>query len=465
MFATEDLSLPLPLESRLGSILPKLKPYQVPSVRRVVRALLGYQGAIDASDTGVGKTYVAVAVAYVLNRPLFAICPISVIPSWIRVGTHIGHPVEACNYEALRGGNRKELYLVNEKQHYCWNLPVATLLAFDECHRLCNPGTMACRMGLAAIRQRYSVLGLSATMADNPSQMIFTGMICRLFAKEQDFPRWAALHGALATRRGVVFLGGESGMQRIHRQIFPIHGTRIRIEDLGSAFPPTQIVAECCQLERDGQWNIQSLYQEMDEEIGHLLHRQKGDRSGSILTTLLRTWQKVELLKVPLLADRIQDGEAEGMSVAVFVNFNETLDALAHRLGTRCWIRGGQSKRERERNLQAFQHDEEHIVLCNLRTSQGYGLHGAPQRRRRLSLLSHSYSARDVIQALGRVHREGGAVSIQRLLFAAGTVEENMCRAVQAKSGRIYTLNDGDLATGALREVYRRFPQFRVTNN
>jgi len=46
-------------------------------------------------------------------------------------------------------------------------------------------------------------------------------------------------------------------------------------------------------------------------------------------------------------------------------------------------------------------------------------------------------------QALGRVWRAKGAKSIQRIFFAAGTIEEAVCKGVNEKIGRIDILNDG----------------------
>ena len=49
-------------------------------------------------------------------------------------------------------------------------------------------------------------------------------------------------------------------------------------------------------------------------------------------------------------------------------------------------------------------------------------------------------------QALGRVHRANAKTkSIQRIVFAAGTVEEQACEAVRAKLANMALLNDGDL--------------------
>jgi hypothetical protein len=50
---------------------------------------------------------------------------------------------------------------------------------------------------------------------------------------------------------------------------------------------------------------------------------------------------------------------------------------------------------------------------------------------------------------VGRIHRANAkSKSIQRIVFAAGTVEEQACEAVRAKLSNMALLNDGDLSDG-----------------
>lgn len=66
-----------------------------------------------------------------------------------------------------------------------------------------------------------------------------------------------------------------------------------------------------------------------------------------------------------------------------------------------------------------------------------------------MTLISPGFSAVQLKQALGRVHRANArSKSVQRVVFAAGTVEEQACEAVRAKLANIALLNDGDLAAG-----------------
>jgi hypothetical protein len=49
-------------------------------------------------------------------------------------------------------------------------------------------------------------------------------------------------------------------------------------------------------------------------------------------------------------------------------------------------------------------------------------------------------------QATGRIWRDSAkSKSLQKIVFVAGTVEEDVCRNVQSKLDNLDILNDGDL--------------------
>ena len=435
-------------ERRLAEVTSKLLSYQVPSVRRQVEALKVFGGALDASDTGTGKTFTNLATCIVLGLPAFVVCPKAVIPSWRRAAEHFGIKLAGiCNYELLRRGEQKAVTLVGEgkEQDFEWKLPKDTVLIFDEIHRCKDYKTWNCALGLSALRQGYKVLGLSATAADNPMQMKFSGLLTRQFEGEKKFFGWMLRNGVAKGRWGFEFTGGKAVLDRIHTSIFPEHGTRIKISDLGDQFPETQITAEAYECNGNTE-EIDRVYLEMERELDRLAEKESEDGELA-LTIRLRARQRTEILKVPAIAALAQDAVDEGMSVAVFVNFNDSADALAAKLKTRCFIRGGQTDAEREKCIADFQADREPVIVCNIKAGGvGVSLHGSPTSRMRLSIICVTDSAQDAKQALGRVWRAKGAKSIQKFFFAAGTVEENdILPNMQAKIANIDTLNDGDL--------------------
>ena len=66
-----------------------------------------------------------------------------------------------------------------------------------------------------------------------------------------------------------------------------------------------------------------------------------------------------------------------------------------------------------------------------------------------MSILSPTFSAIQLLQAMGRTHRHGALTKcFQLLAYVAGTIEERACHRVQGKLDNLSLLNDGDLNCG-----------------
>src|SRR5207248_1679744 len=80
-----------------------LLDHQVDHFHRCHQNLLAYPGYIDNSETGAGKTVVAMALAITLKLDLFVVCPMIVIPTWTDTAARYGVGiVEVINFESLR---------------------------------------------------------------------------------------------------------------------------------------------------------------------------------------------------------------------------------------------------------------------------------------------------------------------------------------------------------------------------
>ena len=80
-----------------------LLPYQIPHVESLIYSLNTYGRVLDASDTGTGKTYAAVAACMVLGLKPLIICPKSVLSSWRKALDHFGaHYYGLSNYESIQ---------------------------------------------------------------------------------------------------------------------------------------------------------------------------------------------------------------------------------------------------------------------------------------------------------------------------------------------------------------------------
>jgi SNF2 family DNA or RNA helicase len=263
----------------------------------------------------------------------------------------------------------------------------------------------------------------------------------------RDFWTWAEAHGCYRNQwDGWEWGGADDDIAAIHRQIFPAHGIRVRISDLGDAFPKTQIRTELIPVASPEK--INKAYTEVAKAIAEVHEKARTDSSGAEhLTAILRARQVSELQKIPALIELAKDAIAERRSVFIGVNFSDSIDAVRASLKdiTCAIIRGDQTADERQRNIDSFQADKSRVIIANLRAGGvGVSLHDLHGRFPRTALICPGWSPTDLKQALGRVWRAGGkSTSIQRILYAADTVEEKVAERIEERLRTLAILNDG----------------------
>lgn len=429
-----------------------LLPYQVASANRLIASLTRYKAALDASDVGTGKTYTALAVMKHLGlRPLI-VCPKAVIPSWRKAALHFGIEIDVVNYELVRLGKTPHGCWLVGKKVFQWDGQLQALV-FDEVHRCKSSTSQNGKLVIAAKKQAKFTLALSATAATNPTEMKALGYLLGLFSSPNEHWTWCQRNGCVPGHfGGLEFRGGSRVMQQLHGQIFPEHGTRIKVADLGDAFPETQIGVELLEL-NGATAKINAAYRVAEEAIREVEAKKQED-STNHLTQILRARQISELGKIAAIQDKIEDSVEQGMSVFVCLNFRESIISLRDALlsssgiGDVPVIWGQQSDAERQAAIEAFQADRARVILVQIASGGvGISLHDLNGTHPRLALISPTWSALDLRQALGRVHRAGGrSKSIQRILYAAGTIEEQVAAALESKLSRLDMLNDGDLS-------------------
>jgi superfamily II DNA or RNA helicase len=422
----------------------KLISYQIEHTKKLIASLLNNNSALDGSDTGTGKTYTALCLAKELELKPIIICPKSVIQSWKNACKYFEiDNYFVSNYEQYKNENTE--YLKKENDNFIWNIRENEILIYDEVHRAKNYKTINSEILWETKKQNCKIIALSATIADNPMQMYSLGYILGLFNSKSGFWSWAKSNGCCQAKYGWEFNGSKEILKTIHDRVYPWRGDRTSIATLGDLFPENLIIANTFEMNED-HTKIEKIYKEMERELSEL--RKKSEYDSSLaLTILLRARQQIELIKVPIFVEQAQDAIEEGRSVVVFVNFNETTMAIAEKLNTNCIVWGDNKLGERDKNIEDFQSDKSRIIICNIKAGGvGISLHDLNGNFPRLSLISPTWSAQDLLQALGRIHRAGGkSKSIQKIIFAANTVEESVCEIVKSKINNIHTLNDGDL--------------------
>jgi len=457
-----------PLTPKVVKNVAGLRTWQVASVGKLCAAIEKWGCAIDGSDVGVGKTFVACSVARELDMDILVVCPKAVKESWRRVIKNhfdMNHKlVGIINYESLiRGRTDSEIasFIRNKKTHineFIWKIPKSTLIIWDESQKLKGSKTKNSSTCLEALKQGYKMLFCSATNATNPLELRTVGMAIKLFNNNQQYYKWLYSHGVEKGRFGLEFRGNKNVLSKLHKDIFVDRGVRLSRDSIPN-FPESQIIAECYDMEEESRKKINAVYEEMEKELAKLQKKIKKESkdNSSKLTEILRARQKVEILKAPLFIEMIEDGIESGMSVVVFLNFTQTIDAISSRLNTKCIVNGEVKDKDRQDNIDNFQSDKERVILVNIAAGgAGLSLHDLNGKYPRLALISPSYSAIQMRQATGRVWRDSSkSKSIQKIVFVSNTVEEAVCESVNKKLSNLDLLNDGDMNTYANKEIIR----------
>jgi superfamily II DNA or RNA helicase len=429
--------------------------WQKPQASHLVKTLQSRKIALDASDTGTGKTFIACDVVKTLELQPLVICPKSVFTAWKKTLELFGvEPLAILNIEKLKTGKTQWLDKKNRGKlmtDWSWRLPSNTIIVWDEIHQA---GGLKSQNGkLLALLKAYPipVLGLSATVADSPLRLKALGYLMG-FHKYADFDKWCRTLGCYTSPFGynqLEFPKGRSRLvplKRLHSQIFPTFGGRLRIDDL-KEFPECTLQADSYDMSECKA--IQDVYDELEDSLHDL------DNDDPPIVKLLRARENVELLKTPLFAEQTAELVEEGKSVVIFFSYRGPAESLVERLTKKLgkvpgFIYGGQTVAERDEVIRSFQADENPALVVMIQAGGvGISLHDLHGNRPRVSLINPPYSVVHLKQALGRIWRAGAKTkAIQRVVFAAGTVEEKACEAVRRKLGNLNMLNDGELVAG-----------------
>ena len=419
--------------------------------------------ACDQSETGTGKTYVAAWIAKNLNSPVVIVCPKVVIPAWTKVLSHFGIKAHCLiNYEKLIRGNTEHLSFKDGKDNsasdYTINFPKNSLVILDEVHK-CKSSTSKNSDFLIKLKMDgYKSLLLSATAATNPLEMKAFGFATTLH-NLTSYRQFITDSGAYVGRYGGFQIDLQSqktveAMSNIHDKLFNLYkvSSRMTRKMFDKIFPDNHVMAECFDMGTNTD-KINRVYLQMESELA-ALEESSVNYSQHHFAIMTKARRMAELLKVPTMVEMIEDWYDEGISPVVFVNFTDTVEAIEKQLtknrkfdGKIARIVGGQSDKVRQKDIELFQSDVKRIMIANLAAGNaGVSLHDLNGNFARGAIISPSYSAINLLQALGRIHRaEGKTKCIQKVMFAAGTIEEDACKRVQSKLNNLECLNDGDL--------------------
>jgi len=445
-----------------------LTPWQEEASDHLTSVLKAQMCAIDLSDTGVGKTYTAAGTLLKLGSPEFlVVCPKAVIPSWQRVLEEYKlQPLGVLNPEALKTGKRKfatrttirsgftraDGKKVKPTYRWGWQMPKGSFVIFDEAHRFSGEKTHACKLMAATRAYSLKTLCLSATIATSPMKMRALGYLLGLHGFN-NFYDWCLQNGCYRNMAwgGISFLAPPQCnpfLENLHAQILPQSGVRLRVSTI-PGFPKNEVSVEAYDLGSSATKEINDVYTEMLVKI-------EEDKELNPLVRLLRLRQAVEKAKLEFFYSTCVDLNAEHKAVVIFLSFRESVWFLMGRLDAAGYnpavIVGQQSPSDRQQSIDDFQANRKHIVIATSGSGgAGISLHDLTGLWPRVSLINPQYSAVELKQTLGRIHRQGAmSPAVQKIIFAAKTVEEQACKAVQRKLNNLALLQDGDLVAGIL---------------
>ena len=420
-------------------------PKQQENVDRLVeRFRQGSLIGLDVSKTGTGKTIVALEVLRALGWKALVICPKGARTNWRRMAEEQGVSdsiLEVVNPERVRCKNTKWW---NGKQ---WNMPANTMIIWDEVHKHCSGvNTQTGKVLVMTKAWKVPVLALSATVADSPLKMRAIGYLLGLHKYyKSSFYDWCRRNGCYSSpwHSGMDFPKGKAGlthMQAVHDQIKD-STVCLTTNDIPE-FPEGILEVNLYDLENSDIDEATKIWKDMDLKLK--------SNEDIPLVEQLRVRQRLEQFKVPIMEELTADLLQEGNSVVVFVCFRDTLHKLKDQLQLYSWmgpvsvIHGDQSDKERNANIDAFQANTAHVCIAMIQAGGvSINLHDVKKERPRVSLISPSWSAVEVVQALGRILRAEGTKALQIFVLLAGTVEETVYRAIKRKLSNISALNVG----------------------
>lgn len=342
--------------------------------------------------------------------------------------------------------------LTREIRGYQWKLPKKTMFVFDEVHKCKSEDSQNMRLLVAA--KPYVTFGLTATPGITPRDFKALGYVLGLH-RLYDFDVWTEGHGCRRvytqgkTRKfiGWDYAKKSGGIETLNKELFPLRAARMRISEI-PGFPETSITAEAFSASEAPK------LREAYAACVKACRDQVGKNKMIQVTAILRYRMFAEKMKVPLFISLIEEAIEGGYSVAVFVNFKETLALLKKKFPEAPLVYGKQKGADREAGRQAFEDNQVNKIFLNMEAGgDSLDLHDIHGGHPRMAFIAPTYNPYTLKQVFGRVHRDGALTkSIQRIVYMADTQEEKVCEDVREKLQAFSTINGDEVSAKDLIE-------------
>lgn len=443
--------------------ISKITPFdwQKPLIAKQSDVLKKNRVFLCAANTGSGKTVMALQTVKDLGIPSLIVCPKIAVSQWLSTARRMDVPenliLGVVNPENLITSKKNRFYRHDEGWLVGHDTP--SMLVWDEVHRSCSGVDSKSALALARwcskrMPEGNKVLAMSATPFETPLKLRALGYLMGFHRfVERDFYDWCRRHACSMVpvgrypriRNVFAFTKNKSRAEEIMRIIRRDMGERFLSvgPDEIPGFP--EEVKEVClvDLAKKDHDALVRAYEEMPDRI----------RGGSEddMVQVLRLRQQAEFCKAEAMAEMAKDLVEDGSSVFVMVNFTDArkrIEAYLEKEGVQyASIYGGQKESDRQAGIDAFQENRIHVIIgMAAACSVALSLHDERHERPRVSLISPGYSASEFSQGLGRIRRVGGTTAVQKIIIAAGSVEERVGRTIERKMNNLSALTDSDLS-------------------
>lgn len=465
-----------------------LLDYQKTHYNNILNILKKHSRALDASETGTGKTYISAKICKDLNLIPFVICPKSMKSDWLKILNEFGIR-NRCIYSYTSLLFNKDIVEYDTDKNICkWKIDNNKLLntdlskfifIYDEAHKCKNKDSANSKLLLDLSTYNTKIMLLSATIADKISYFLPFGLVLKLYKSLGDGTKWLEN----------IYEKNKNHMIGIHKVLFNEYASKMTVSETKGIFKKNMIhfegfqmnnyfeielkyehVAQIMNMKRKkaikkekkkeidkinknkvlgNEFDVEQIQsdEELVKEENELSEETEEEKVASKNVLLIKLRQEIELLKVDTIVKLTQQHIKNNKSVVIFVNFTETINQLCTRLNTNCIVWGSQSLEERNRNITNFTEDKERIIICNI-TSGGTGvsLHDKHGKYPRVTLISPTWSAQDFLQSMGRIHRALMKTDAEQfIVYCKNTVEENVGKVMKQKLENISALTTGKI--------------------
>jgi hypothetical protein len=435
----------------------ELRPYQKEAAAKLGDALQKHGVAVDLSDTGLGKTFHALAVIKEFRPPFAVICRASSRHKWKQAIYDFGVEENCLAVDSWQkftnGRNHQDLVIkqgAGKYVQYSWVNKKPIVVIFDEVQDAGGQTSLNSKLliGIRRSKQTYA-LCLSATIADSPLKLKALGFLCK-FHNLQDFYGWAMNHGCSKSPFGYNQLQFNSWQSKwvipkLRDALAPF-GVRVCRDTVAEYLPEETVETELWDVGSPSSV-IQGALDKLEETRDEDLLRHEDGTPGAV--EQMRDRQESELRRLDPLVAEIKAAVEGGMYCPVFLNFTASVNTLWNMLMSQkidAGIFDGRDHVKREIARQKFMDGAISVlILQSAAGSASIDLHDTVGGRPRMTFISPTYHAETMIQMLGRAVRFGAKTPvIQRIVFAEGTIEEKVYRVVEGKAKNIRALNDGE---------------------